>query len=685
ALIIALGMLVDNAVQVCDQCRRLQSEGLSPGEAARKGANELAFPIFIATLTTVAAFYPMLLGLKGTTREYIYSLPVTITVTLLLSYVLAMTFCVLLASWFIRAPRDPDEPLSPVAILLRKFRKPKPRSGPSLYARLSGLTLKLKWIVVIGGFSLLFGTLALPVGSEFFPRDARDQFAVEVWLPESVSVAETDEAAKRVEEMIRKLSPAADGRERLRNYRTLVGGGGARWYLGRNPAPIQPNFAEVLVKTIDPLDTAGFVEEVRRVALEGDPSRGIEPLAGIRVVPREMVMGPAVNAPLELRLFGPRLGAGFADETLMREKAQELVELFRAHPGAWNVTDSWGAKSFQMKINIDTDRANLAGVTNANVATTLNTYFSGHQLTTFREMDHTIPVYLRLPEDQRGDIRSLRGAFVEGSKGKVPLESVATLDVRQAAAKLERRFLLRKIDMLAQVETGYQSNSVMGDVLNSQGFKDWEASLPPGYFWRKGGDLFESELTRADLGFSLVISMIAIVLLLVIQFNGIVKPVIIIATLPLAIIGAYLGLFVSGYPMGFMPQLGLLSLFGIVVNAAIIYIDYADRLLEEKRAACDGNGPYAGLTKEEFRACLVKAGEVRLLPISMTTLTTIGGFIPLALGGGPLWAGMSWLMIFGLAVGTILTLVVVPALYAIFVETFRVPPLRVKAGAEGAS
>ncbi|MHC4938503.1 MAG: efflux RND transporter permease subunit [Planctomycetota bacterium] len=680
AMIIALGLLVDNAVQVCDQCRRLQTEGKSPFQAAREGANEVAAPIFIATMTTVAAFYPMLLGLKGTTKEYIYSLPVTISVVLLLSYVLAMTFCVMLAAWFIRAPKHENESLSPVIQLLHKFRKPKPRTGDSLYAKFSRVALRLKWIVVVGGFALLGLTLTLPVGSEFFPKDVRDQFAVEVWLPESVAIHETDEATKRVEELVRKLSPTAGGRERLRNYRVLVGGGGARWYLGRNPEAMQPNYAELIVKVSDSAFTSEYAAEIRRVALTGDPERGIEPLPGIRVVPRELVMGPAVKSPIEMRIFGPRLGTGFADEAIMRRQAAELVEIFREHPGTWDVRDSWGAESFQIRVDIDTDMANLAGVTNASVARTLNSYFSGHQLTTYREDDHQIPVYLRLPREQRGDIQALSGAHVEGARGKVPLESIARVQIGVAPAKLERRFYLRKIDILAKNEDGYLSNDIVNDVVGSQRFKEWEANLPPGYWWRIGGDLFESNLTKADLSFSLIISMLAIILLLVIQFNGIVKPVIILATLPLAIIGAYLGLFVSGYPLGFMPQLGLLSLFGIIINAGIIYIDFADRLIADKRAAGATEGPYSGLTKEEFRGCLVKAGEVRLLPIAMTTLTTIAGFIPLATGGGPLWAGMSWLMIFGLAVGTVLTLVVVPSLYAIFVETFRFQPLPTAGG-----
>ena len=145
--------------------------------------------------------------------------------------------------------------------------------------------------------------------------------------------------------------------------------------------------------------------------------------------------------------------------------------------------------------------------------------------------------------------------------------------------------------------------------------------------------------------------------------------------MPLALIGAFLGLFLTGSPLGFMPQLGLLSLFGIVVNTAIIYIEFAELLIRERTEQDGDSGPILGLTVAQFRECLVETGRVRLLPIAMTTLTTIGGLLPLALAGGPLWEGMAWLMIFGLIVATLLTLVVVPCLYAIFVENFKMSPV----------
>ena len=171
------------------------------------------------------------------------------------------------------------------------------------------------------------------------------------------------------------------------------------------------------------------------------------------------------------------------------------------------------------------------------------------------------------------------------------------------------------------------------------------------------------------------ISFVLIVFCLIVQFNGWAKPLVILTTLPLALMGAWLGLYLTNLSLGFMPQLGILALFGIVLNTAIIFFEFADIVIAERTAASAGSGPVAGLTTSEFRACLIEAGKQRMLPIFLTTATTVGGLLPLALSGGPLWEGLAWCMIAGLLVATMLTLFVVPALYAILVETFHIRPI----------
>ncbi|MHC4924620.1 MAG: efflux RND transporter permease subunit, partial [Planctomycetota bacterium] len=463
--------------------------------------------------------------------------------------------------------------------------------------------------------------------------------------------------------------------ERLRAMASVSGKGMARWYLGRTPEAPKANFAEIVVRTTKGAYTSDYVKELFHIIRNGDEALGLKPVTSGRVIPRELMLGPVVDAPIGIRVFGPRQGSAFADYNVMRGQAWHLKNIFIAHPGTWDIYDTWGSPSYQLDVDVDEDRANLAGVTNDSLAQTLNAYYSGHTLTTFREGDHVVPVMLRLPAEQRGSIEGLKSAYVEGKSGKVPLDAVASIEAKYAPAKIERRFLQRVIEVRARNKPGWRSNDIVGEVLGSKEYQAWKANLPPGYWVEIGGELFESSQSKSELQVSLIISVLAIILLLIVQYNGVMKPFIILSTLPLAVVGALLGLYLTDNALGFMPQLGLLSLFGIVVNTAIIFLEFADDSIRSLAAEKNGDGPVLGLTVHEFRECLAAAGKARLLPIAETALTTIGGLLPLALAGGPLWEGMSWLMIVGLAFATVLTLVVVPCIYAVFVETFGMDPV----------
>lgn len=679
SIIIALGLLVDNAVQVCDQTRTNEMAGMPPSEAASSGANLLAPAMLSGTATTVAAFFPMLIALKGTKREYIYSLPVTLSVTLGISWVLAMTLCVTLAAAFIRAPKDPHRPSAPLPWLMdwcgRRWRgknvpPPKVSLIDRVFCVVAGAAIRAKWTTVAISLVLLIWAVRLPVGSEFFPKDLRDQFAIQVWLPETATIEQTDAVAARVEEILRKLSPVEQKtgtRQRLRAMRTMVGGGASRWYLSWDPEGAKPYYAEILVRTADPRDSPWLAQRVRDVAEAGDSTLGLEPIAGARIVPRELNLGPSAD-PVAIRV----LGSGFADQTILWRIADRVQEMIRNAPGTWDVNNTWGIYGFQLHVDIDADQANLAGVTHSQVAQTLNAYFSGQKLTTFREGDHLVPVYLRLDAAHRNTIAGLQTMFVEGQRGKVPMESIGKFDPRWEPARIERRDRNRNIEVRSQVENGFRGNDIANQILDSPEMKQLQAQLPAGFWIEPGGALYESLEGSRQLSISLEISLLVIVLLLVIQYNGWSKMIIIMATVPLALIGALPGLYFSGNPLGFMPQLGILSLFGIVLNTGIIFVEFADALVAEKIKQSDGTGPIFGLTRDEFRRCLVDAGRQRLLPIFLTTATTIGGLIPLAISGGPLWEGMAWCMISGLIVATLLTLLVIPAMYAIFVETLRI-------------
>ena len=672
SLIIALGMLVDNAVVVSDSARRVATQGEGRAEAVISSIEQVMYPILAGTLTTVFAFLPLALCLTGAKQEYVYSLPVVVSITLLVSWVLALTVTAILAYWLVPSSDRSRKTMmaavfQSVGRLFRLSRAGKTSTIGEKYERLVLRCLRIKPLVLITAVLLFIGAILLPVGTQFFPDDARDMLYIDIWLPEGSSLAATNSVARDVEQILREIA-IQDSEEfsgnRLARFYSSVGSSGPRFALGVDPKPPAANFAQIIVQTADPLVTAQFVDDVRTATAAR--------VAGARVIPRKLALGPPIDAPLAIRILGRGFATpGFAQEEALRQQADRVKEVFEDLDGVWDVHDTWGDSGLQVDLVLDEDKANLAGITNAAVAATLNAYFSGHFVTTFREGDHQIPVYFRLSPDERVEIQDPRSVFVEGSAGKVPLDAVADVRLEHETTKIVRRDMNRMIEVRARVERGLLANDKLAEAMPA--LQMVEASLPPGMSLEIGGEREETLDAAGEMLFALGIGAILIVLVLIVQYNSLVKPVIVLMTVPMGAVGALFGLWVTGNPLGFMPMLGLVSLAGIVVNSAILYLEFVELLIQEKLnvregLATRGEKSCTGLTRETFYRCLAEAGKVRLLPIFLTVSTTIGGLVPLALFGGPMWEGMAWLLIFGLAVATLLTLVLLPVIYAVFVE-----------------
>jgi len=715
SMIISLGLLVDNAVQVCDQSRTNQIAGMSPRAASVEGAKMLGPSMLSGTGTTIAAFIPMLIAMDGANREFIYSLPITLSVMLAVSWVLAMTFCVILAAWFIRPPRDPGRPTAPLPWLMAKIRtawsrfrkkKNKPATAEQLspavhtpnveqlsptahnhtiattalqnataqsgfyriYALALSWSLRHRLVTVIASVGIFMLATQLPVSSEFFPLTERDQFAVEIYLPESSSIEQTNRVARQVEEMIRALSPHVDAEgqshQRLLNMRTIVGGGGSRWYLAWEPKSLKPNYAEILVHTTDGRLTHDFAEQLRVAAGQGIESLGLSPVVGARVVPVELALGPPAD-PVVLRV----MGTGLADANELRRVANQVKSIVDAEPDTWDVNDSWGVPSQQLFVDVDADRASLSGVRNAEIADTLDAYYSGKLLTMYREGDRQIPVYFRLNPESRQSPAAIKDAHIESRVGKISLAAIASVKPQWRLESIDRRNGNRTIEVRSRVNFGASGNDITSRVFNSEAMEELRTELPPGFRIEIGGALEESMKAQWKMFRSFGMSFIAIILLLIFQFNSLARTSIIIVTLPLALVGALFGLWITGNAFGFMPQLGVLALFGIVLNSAILFVEFADIVMKKNTS-----GRAGPLTRDEYHTAIVDAARQRLMPIFLTTATTVGGLVPLALAGGPLWQGLAWLLISGLTFATALTLFVIPVLYS-----FLSPPQHLRA------
>jgi multidrug efflux pump subunit AcrB len=398
-----------------------------------------------------------------------------------------------------------------------------------------------------------------------------------------------------------------------------------------------PYYAFLVVNVTDARFTEEYAARVRE---------RFRDIAGARVTAEEFMLGPPIKNPVEFRLSGP-------DRDLLREKAQEMIAIFKESEGAVDPQSNWGSEGYYVDVQIDPNAANLAGVTNEDVALTTKTILSGTQLTTYREGDHLVPVLLRTNRETRENLSDLSGIFVSGTSGKVPLSSIATVVPTWEPAVIARKDNVPTVTVGSRVVKGELANSVAARVKPK--LDEMMKGLPPGYRLAQGGEFEETMKAQTQVIRAVAIAILLIVLILIVQYNSMLKPMVILFTVPLALIGVLIGLWVTGWAMGFMANLGILALIGIVINNAIVLIDFI-----ESRVAGG----------QELRSAVAEAGRLRLRPIVLTSLTTVGGLLPLSLFGGALWAPMTNGMIFGLIFATVLTLVVVPTLYVLFAERF---------------
>ena len=694
ALIVALGLLVDNAIVTSENTTRFLNRGMSRDEAAIEGSNLVGSSLLWSSLTTIGVFIPMAFVLPGDLGEYIFSLPVVVTLTLLVSWLCAMTLTPILSSYLLR-PSGDALPIVRAWLWVtgrlgvkRTVSKRKQSADAKGFVKVMRFALRFRFATVGVVFACLAASLMLPVKPSFFPNSDRNQFPIDIYLPTDASLYHTDDVARQVELITQRLSDTTwkNGRwqplvndqgeriNRLQNLVSYVGTGGPRFYTGLNPGQDKSNYAFIMVNATNRDHVNQYIKDIRRAAWSGIGSPAVEgyiaPIAGARVVPHNLVMGTPVSSPIQYRLTGPRL----ANENALRQYAGEIKDVLADSGLVWDVHDSWEEYGLQMDVEIDSNRANMAGITSAGVAHSLHTYYSGLKLIDYRDGDKQIPVLLRLPAEQRNELSRLESSFVEGFDQKVPLQSIANLSLKREPVAFTRYQRERSIWIEARPEDGLNARDILAtlqpriDAISSK--------LPAGYRIEDGG--IEEEAQRGERANSLAlgVGIVLVIFCLIFQYNSAIKPLLVLLTVPLSVIGGMLGLWLRGIPLGFMETLGFLALFGTVLNAAILLIDFTEQLIKEKLdsgegAPTPGERHYCGLTREAFRNCIVDAAAARAMPIFMTTATTVAGLMSLMFGGGPLFMGLATVFAVGLLFGSAITLIVLPALIAILVEVFH--------------
>ena len=628
ATIIALGLLVDNGIVVAEDIRTRLESGADRLRAAAESGGSLAVPLLTSSLTTIFAFLPMLLT-EGSAGEYVISLAQVVAILLLASWFLSMTVTPAMCAWFMKvptaAPESPERSLEPAygGLVYR------------IYRGILGVFLKWRFLAIgaLVGLLVLSVQLLGLVKTEFFPLGDRNQLLVYLDFEAGTDVRETQAGLRKLTAWLAD----EEANPEITSHVAYVGYGGPRFFLALSPVDPDPHRAFATINTRSSDDVPPLIDRVNGFLDANVP--------GARADAKRMWFGGTEPGVIKFRLIGP-------DGDILADRADQLMAAFHDVPGTVGIKHDWENKILKLTIDVDQTRARRAGVTSSDVATALEAAFAGVVISDYREGDKTIPIVFRGEDSLRFSLSGLQRVqvYAPSSESFVVLGQVATVTGEWRFGRIKRLDQQRTLIVEAR-NPGLEVPKLLAAMTPTLDALD----LPAGYRLEIGGEIADQGEANENLFGLLPIALAGIVVLLVGQFNSFRKGGVILATIPLILIGGTLGLIVMNAPYGFMVLLGFFSLAGILINNGIVLIDRIE--IEEKA----GRAPLDAVVT----ACLA-----RLRPILMTTLTTVLGLVPLILFGGALFYGMASVIAFGLVVATLLTLGFVPALYTIL---FRIP------------
>jgi multidrug efflux pump subunit AcrB len=649
-LIIALGLLVDDPVIAGDSIKRALAEGQPRIISAWLGPTKLATAIMYATVTNIVAYLPFLM-VTGSTGEFLHSLPIVMTVALIASRLVSMSFLPMLGYYLLRPEKKVEKTL-----------EQRRNSGFfGMYARAAKYSIEHRWKFFFA--SLLFlvagGFIFAQLSSAFFPEDVQYWSYIDVWLPNDATLEATNETAQKVEQIVHEKAvqfsrehPQKDHPGDVLHYvTTFAGGGGPRFWFSASPQLQQLNYAQVLIEVTDKEITPLFIKELQPVLTASIP--------GARMDARQLLTNP-IDYPIEIRISSTadvNAKDEGADIRGLRDIAGKVENIFRSIPLAQRTRNEWGEENALVSLTIDPDRANLAGITNMDVADSSTAGLSGTTVSVFQENQKQIPIVARLRMNERAQLSDIQNLYVYGSQDstKVPLVQISNIDHDLVNGRIVRLEQFRTMNIRSFPAPGHLSSEIMKTALPQ--LQALQSSLPPGYQMQIGGEYDKTKNGFKNLATVMLVSTAAIYLALLFQFKNAIKPLLVLAAAPYGMVGAFIALWIMGEPFGFMAFLGVASLIGVIVSHSIVLFDF----IEERHAEGD-----------DFELALIDAGILRLRPVLITVGATVLALLPLALHGGPLWKPLCYAQIGGLLVATVVTKLQVPVMYAIFVLDFKI-------------
>lgn len=617
-LIVALGILVDDSIVVVENIERYLRDGYSRKDAAIRATSQITLAVIGCTATLILAFLPLLFLPEGS-GDFIRSLPMAVVTTVLASLLVSLTIVPFLSSRILKTPHNPEG-----NIFLRALK----RLISGSYSRLLNVALQRPVITLLVALTIFGGALSLAgrVGFGLFPASEKPQFLINIETPDGSSLGETNRVARYVESQL-KRDPS------VRHFTTNVGKGNPRIYYNIIQRNESTNFSQFFVQLTDvePAEKRALIDKYRdRFALY--------PNARIEV--KDFEQGPAQEAPVAIRVFGENLDT-------LRTVAGRVETILKQTPGLIYVNNPLATRKTDLRIRVNKEKAGLLGLSIADINRTIRLAVAGLNVGTFKapndEDDYTINV--TLPKGRTTDQTVLNNLYVNTvTGGAVPLRQVADIEFETGTSLIRHYDKDRYVSVTGFVKTGYLVDNVYQDVMKKLDVM----RFPAGFRFQAAGELESREQSFGGLGTIILITIFGFMAVLILEFGTIKSTLIVLSVIPLGIIGAIAALLLTGNPFSFVAIIGLIALIGIEVKNSILLVDFTNQLREQGM-------PLVEAIKE--------AGEVRFVPIVLTSLTAIGGLMPLALENNPLYSPLAWVLIGGLISSTLLSRIVTPVVY----------------------
>ena len=616
--VVALGLLVDDSIVAVENIARHLRLGYDRTRAAILGTRQIFLAIVGCTATLIFAFLP-LMALPGTAGKFIRVLPTAVVATVVGSLLIALFIIPFLASRMLR-----DEDVGHSNRLLQRIMDAIHRYyRPALHYCLA--RPKATVAAAIGG-SLLLSFLLVPVlGSSLFPKADTPQFLVQVDTPTGTSLAETDRALRFVEAELDKLPG-------VQSVFTNLGRGNPQIYYNHIQRNESAGYGEIFV-TLDSYNTRKTPE-----LLDGLRSR-LDQYPGARISVKEFINGPPVSAPIAVRIVGP-------DLQVLDQLAREVESLIEKTPGTRDVRNPLKFPRTNIALQADTQKAALLGVPAVEIDRAARLAISGLPAGTFKDDDgEQYPIVVRTPLDRRADYEALESARAMSVTGElVPLEQVASVELEPAPVLISRYLRERAVTVNAEVSRGENIAKVTDDVVRQLDELEW----PRGYRYVLGGDAEAGADAFGGIGTAIIVAIFGIFAILVLEFGSFRSTLIVLTVVPLGVFGGMLMLLITNNDISFTAAIGFIALIGIEIKNSILLVDFTNQLREE------------GVPLDE---AIEQAGEIRFLPILLTSATAIGGLLPLAVQNIGLYSPMAWVIIGGLITSTLLARLVTPVMY----------------------